>query len=155
MNTKVKAIPEGYHSVTPYLVMKGAGNAIEFYKKAFNAVEHMRFPTPDNKVAHAELSMGNSRIMLADECAEMKAFSPETLGGCPISLMLYVENVDAVFAQAVAAGGKVARPLENMFYGDRSGSIEDPFGYKWHISTHIEDVSDEEIMKRMAALPKK
>lgn len=155
MNTKVKPIPDGYHSITPYLIINGASNAIEFYKKAFNAIEHLRIPGPDNKVGHAEISVGNSKIMMADESAAMNAFSPTTLGNSPVTLHFYTEDVDALFAQAVAAGAKVLRPVENMFYGDRAGSIEDPFGHKWYLSTHVEEVSEEELQKRMAALAKK
>jgi PhnB protein len=148
MQNKVKAIPEGYHSVTPYLIVKNASKAIEFYKKAFQAVEIMRFDGPDKKIKHAELKIGDSKIMLADEFPEMNANSPETIGGSPITLMLYVNDVDQTFNQATAAGAKVTRPLQDMFYGDRIGSLEDPFGHAWHLATHIEDVSDDEIQKR-------
>lgn len=155
MDTKIKAIPDGYHSITPYLIIDGASEAIAFYKKAFGAVEMLRIPGPDNKVGHAEIVVGNSRIMLADENPDMKSTSPKTLKGSPVTLLLYTEDVDAVFAQALAAGAKMTSPLQNMFYGDRSASVEDPFGHHWHLSTHIEDVSEEELNKRMAQLAKK
>lgn len=150
MNT-VKPIPAGYHSVTPYLVINDAAGAIEFYKKAFGATEIMRMADPSGKVGHAEIKIGDSPIMLADEYPEMGARSVQTLGGSPISIMLYVEDVDALGAQATAAGAKLVQPIENKFYGDRSGSFEDPFGYRWHIATHIEDISTEEMHKRAAA----
>jgi PhnB protein len=153
MTGKVKPIPDGYHTATPYLVVKDAAKAIDFYKKAFGASELMRMGDGD-KIFHAEIKIGNSPIMLADECSEMKAFSPETLGGTPITIMLYVEDVDAVFNQAVAAGAKVERPLSNQFYGDRNGGVIDPFGHKWFVASHVEDVSPEEIQKRGAAMHK-
>lgn len=152
MTNQVKPIPEGYHTVTPYLCISGAANAIEFYKKALGAVELMRVLTPDGKVGHAEIQIGDSRIMLGDECSEMSFRSPQSLGGSPVMIHLYVEDVDALVNQAVAAGAKLARPVEDQFYGDRSGSVEDPFGHCWWISTHKEDVSPEEIHKRVAAL---
>lgn len=148
----VKPIPDGYHTATPYLIVKGAADAIEFYKKAFGATEMLRMPTPDGKVMHAEIKIGDSPIMLADECPEMGARSPQTIGGSPVSLMLYVEDVDKLFAQAIAAGGKVKRPVADQFYGDRSGGLEDPFGHQWHLSTHVEDVSPEELKKRADAM---
>lgn len=148
---KVKPIPEGYHSVTPYLIINGASDAIDFYKRAFGAIELFRMPQPDGKVGHAEIKIGNSHVMLADEHPTMGYKSPATLGGSPVSLMIYVEDVDNVFNQAIAAGGKEEKPLQNQFYGDRSGTLTDPFGHVWHISTHIEDVSPEEMDKRMAA----
>lgn len=149
MTNKVKAIPEGYHTLTPYMIIKHAADAIEFYKKAFGAIEIFRMPKQDGKIAHAEIKIGDSMIMLADEFPEMDALSPQSLGGASVSMCLYVENVDAKFEQAVAAGAKVIRPLQNQFYGDRSGMLEDPFGYKWNISTHVEDLTPEEIQKRM------
>lgn len=151
MSSKVKSIPEGYHSVTPYLVMSGAGSAIEFYKKAFGAVEVMRMPDPAGKIGHAEIKIGDSHIMLADESPEMGYRGPKSLGGTPVSIMIYLENVDAVFNQAIAAGAKVLRPLANQFYGDRSANIEDPFGHVWTIATHVEDVPPEEMERRAAA----
>ena len=147
----VKPIPEGYHSVTPYLCAKGAAQAIEFYKKALSATERMRITQPDGRVGHAEIQIGDSVIMLADEFPEMGVRSPETLGGSPVSIHLYVEDVDAVFQQAVTAGAMVKRPVADQFYGDRLGGIVDPFGHTWWISTHKEDLSPEEIEKRAAS----
>ena len=147
----VKAIPDGYHSVTPYLCTKGAAHAIEFYKRAFSAVERMRITQPDGRVGHAELQIGDSIIMLADEFPEMEARSPQSLGGSPVSIHLYVEDADGVFKQAVAAGAKIKRPIADQFYGDRLGGIEDPFGHTWWISTHKEDLSSDEIAQRAAA----
>ena len=152
MAGKVKAIPEGYHSVTPYLIMDGAAAAIEFYKKAFGAVEVMRMPGPDGRIGHAEIKIGDSNVMLADENLEMNARSPKSVGGSPVSLLLYVEDVDKIVARAVAAGAKLEQPVEDKFYGDRMGGIEDPFGHRWYVGTHIEDVSPEEMKKRMAAM---
>lgn len=145
-----KAIPDGYHSVTPYLIVKGAARALEFYKKAFNAQELYRMDAPGGTIGHAEIQIGDSRIMLSDEFPEMGARSPETLGGSPIGLCIYVENVDVFFKQAVAAGGKEERPVKDQFYGDRSGTLRDPFGHQWTIATHKEDVSPEEMARRMA-----
>jgi PhnB protein len=147
----VKPIPEGYHSVTPYLCAKGAAQAIEFYKKALSATERMRITQPDGRVGHAEIQIGDSVIMLSDEFPEMGVRSPETLGGSPMSIHLYVEDSDAMFKQAVAAGATVKRPVEDQFYGDRLGGIVDPFGHTWWISTHKEDLSPEEIEKRAAS----
>lgn len=154
MPSKVKPIPDGYHSVTPYLAISGASAAIEFYKKAFGAKELYRMPMPGNRVGHAEIQVGDSRIMLADESPEMDAYGPKALGGSPVALMIYVENVDTLFNQAIKAGGKMLRPVRDQFYGDRSGSLEDPFGHKWHLATHIEDVSPDEMMKRMEVAEK-
>jgi PhnB protein len=147
----VKPIPEGYHSVTPYLYAKGAAQAIEFYKKAFSATERMRIAHPDGRVGHAEIQIGDSIIMLADEFPEIDARSPQSLGGSPVSIHLYVDDADTMFNRAVAAGARVKRPLADQFYGDRLGGIEDPFGHTWWISTHKEDLSPEEIEKRAAA----
>ena len=146
-----KPIPDGYHSVTPYLIIKGATDAIEYYKKAFGATEVFRFPAPGGKIGHAEIQIGDSRIMLADEFSEMGYKAPQTLGGTPVSIMIYVEDVDTVFKQAIAAGGKEQRPVKDQFYGDRLGTLEDPFGHQWHVSTHKEDVSLEEMEKRAKA----
>jgi PhnB protein len=151
MSTTVKPIPDGYHTVTPYLIIKGAADAIDFYKRAFGATELFRMDQPDGKIGHAEIKIGDSPIMLADESLEMGHRSPQSLGGSPISILLYVEDVDALFNQAVAAGAKIDRPLEDKFYGDRGGSLTDPFGHIWHIATHKEDVTPEEMEKRMAA----
>ncbi len=149
----VKPIPEGYHSVTPYLIVKDASKAIEYYKKAFGATEIMRFPGPNNTVAHAEIQIGDSRIMLADP-GQNEYRSPQELGGTPVSLMIYVNDVDKVFNQAVSAGAKQSRPIQDQFYGDRSGNLIDPFGHVWTVATHKEDVSEPEMQRRMQALPK-
>lgn len=146
--SKVNPIPEGYHTVTPYLIVNNAADAIQFYKDAFGAKELMRMAMPNGKIAHAEIMIGNSPIMLADEYIEMNARSPESYGGSPISIHLYVEDVDKIFNQAVAAGAKVQRPVEDQFYGDRLGGLSDPFGHMWYISTRIEDLSMEELHKR-------
>ena len=150
MTAKVKPIPEGYHTVTPYLIVNDGARAIEFYRKAFGARELYRMDD-HGKIGHAEMQIGDSRIMLADEYPEMGARSPKSVGGSPVSIMLYVEHVDSFVKNAVAAGGKLMRPIEDKFYGDRSGSVEDPFGHTWHITTHIEDVSPEELKKRAKA----
>ena len=147
----VKPIPEGYHSVTPYLIIEGAGEAIAFYEKAFGAEELLRFPAPDGKIGHAEMKIGDSPIMLADAYPDMGYNGPKSLGGSPVSLMIYVEDVDTVFNQAVQAGATVKEALTDKFYGDRSGSLIDPFGHVWHLSTHKEDVSMEEMEKRAMA----
>jgi PhnB protein len=146
----VKVIPDGYHSVTPYLIISGATEAIEFYKKAFGATELMRIDAPGGKIGHAEIKIGDSPIMLADEFPEMGYKSPTTLGGSPASIMIYVEDCDTVFNRAIAAGGKEQRPVKDQFYGDRSGTLEDPFGHVWHVATHKEDVSAEEMERRAA-----
>ena len=147
----VNPIPEGYHSVTPYLIIRGAADAIEFYKKAFGATELFRFPGPDGKVGHAELQIGNSRIMMADEYPDMGYNGPQTLGGSPIALMIYLADVDAVFNRAVEAGATVKEALQDKFYGDRIGTVIDPFGHRWHLATHQEDVSMEEMERRAKA----
>lgn len=149
MAAKVKAIPDGYHSVTPYLIVDGGAEAIEFYKKAFGAKELNRMPAPNGRLGHAEIQVGNSRVMLADENPGIDARSPKSLGGTPVSLMIYVEDVDRVFQQAMAAGARILSPLKDQFYGDRSGNLEDPFGHKWTLATHIEDVAPDEMEKRM------
>lgn len=151
MTGRVKPIPEGYHSVTPYLIVKDAARAIEFYKKAFGATELLRFPDPSGKVGHAEIKIGDSPIMMADEFPEMGARSPQSFGGSPVLIHLYVEDVDARVRQAVAAGAKLVRPVEDQFYGDRSGGVEDPFGYVWYLATHKEDLTPEEMRRRAAA----
>jgi PhnB protein len=153
MTGKVKPIPDGYHTATPYLIVKGAGKAIEFYKKAFGATELMRMGDGD-KIHHAEIKIGTSPIMLADEAPQMGALSPETIGNSPVTIMLYVEDVDATFAKAVSAGAKVERPLADQFYGDRTAALTDPFGHKWYIATHIEDVPHDELEKRSKAMQK-
>jgi PhnB protein len=146
-----RPIPEGYHTITPYLIVTGAAGAIEFYKHAFGAKEVMRIPHPDGRIGHAELQLGDSRIMLADEFPEIGARSPMSLGGTPVSILLYVEDVDAVTTRALAAGAKLLRPLKDQFYGDRTGTLSDPFGHQWTIATHKEDVSPDEMKKRAAA----
>ena len=149
--SNVKAIPEGFHSVTPYLIVDNAAEAIEFYKKALGATEKFRLPGPDGTVGHAEIQIGNCMLMLGDECPQMQARSAKTIGGSPIGLCVYLEDVDTAFAQAVKAGGKEVRPVQDQFYGDRSGTFEDPYGLQWTLATHIEDVSAEEIQRRMQA----
>src|SRR5437016_3090734 len=141
----VKPIPEGYHTATPYLYIRGAAEAIEFYKKAFNAEELLRFPMPGGKIGHAEIKIGDSPIMLADEHPEMGVLGPQSRGGVTSSILLYVEGVDARFDQAVAAGGRVLRPVKDQFYGDRSGTLEDPWGHQWTLATHTEDMTPEEM----------
>jgi len=150
MTSRPKPIPDGYHTATPYLIVNDAALAIEFYKEAFGATELLRMAKPDGKIGHAEIRIGDSTIMLADEFPEMGARSPQSFGGSPVSIFLYVENVDAVFAQTVAAGAVVQRPVADQFYGDRMGGVKDPFGHAWYIATHVEDVSPEEMRKRAA-----
>jgi len=148
---KVPAIPKGYHSITPYLIVHQAKQAIQFYKDVFNAKEILRMEHPKSgKVTHAELKIGDAKVMLADVCPQMDARSPRDLGGSPVGIHLYIKNVDAVVERAVAAGAKLLRPIENMFYGDRSGALEDPYGHKWYVSTHIENVSMAKTKKRAA-----
>ena len=145
----VKPIPDGYSSVTPYLIVTGAANALDYYKMAFDAQEIMRMPGPNGKIAHAEIQIGNSRVMLADESPEMGHKSPLTLGGSGTGLMIYVTDVDDTFQRAVSAGGKVVQAVKNQFYGDRSGNLTDPFGHQWTIGTHVEDVAPQEMQRRM------
>lgn len=147
-----KAIPDGYHSATPYLIVTGAAEAIEFYKRAFGAVELFRMANPDGRVGHAEIRIGDSVIMLADEHPDMGYRSPRSLGGSAVSIMLYLEDVDAVFARALAAGARAQRGVADQFYGDRNGILEDPFGHVWTIATHVEDVPPDEIERRMEAM---
>jgi len=151
MTANVKPIPDGYHVVTPYLSIKGAASAIDFYKQAFGAKEIMRVPMPGGNIGHAEIAIGDSRIMLADEFPDMNFRGPKSIGGSPVHLHVYVEDVDTRFDQAVKAGAKVLRPVADQFYGDRSGSLEDPFGHVWHLATHKEDVSPAETARRAAA----
>ena len=151
MTAAVKPIPEGHHTVTPYRILSGASDAIAFYEKALGAEEVMRLADPGGKVHHAEISIGDSRIMLADEHPELQALSPKTIGGSPVSIHLYVTDVDAAVQRAVAAGAKLVRPVADQFYGDRVGGIEDPFGYRWFIATHKEDLTMDEIRQRAAA----
>jgi PhnB protein len=150
----VRHIPAGYHSLTPCLICKGAARALDFYKKAFGAVELMRMPGPEGRLMHAEFKVGDSPIMIADEFPDRHAISPLTLGGTPVHLMLYFEDVDGRFRKAVAAGATVRNEVQDQFYGDRSGTIVDPFGHVWTLATHIEDVSPEEMKRRMAAMKK-
>jgi PhnB protein len=145
---KAKAIPDGYPQLTPYICVDGAERAIEFYKKVFGAKERMRMPSPGGKIGHAELQIGDSVLMLSDEHPEYGAVSPRTVGGTPVTLSLYVEDVDAVFKKATSAGAKTLRDVRDEFYGDRSGQFEDPFGHKWSVATHVEDVSPEEMEVR-------
>jgi len=151
MTAAVKAIPDGYHTVTPYLILSGASDAIAFYKKALGAEEVMRMEDPGGKIHHAEIKIGDSRIMLADEHPELQALSPKTVGGSPVSIHLYVADVDAAVERAVTAGAKLIRPVADHFYGDRVGGIEDPFGYRWFIATHKEDLTMDDIRRRAAA----
>jgi len=151
MTAAAKAIPDGYHTVTPYLILSGASDAIAFYKKALGAEEVMRMADPGGKIHHAEIEIGDSRIMLADEHPEIQALSPKTVGGSPVSIHLYVADVDGAVERAVAAGAKLIRPVADQFYGDRVGGIEDPFGYRWFIATHKEDLTMDEIRRRAAA----
>lgn len=152
MRTKTRPIPKGYHAVTPYLSVQGAADAIGFYKKAFGAKEVMRMPGPGGTIGHAEIQVADSRIMLADEFPEMNFRSPRSVGGTPVNLHLYVPDVGKVVKKALAAGAKSLRPVADQFYGDRGGTVEDPFGHVWHIATHIEDVPMKELKKRAAAM---
>jgi len=149
MAGQVKPVPSGYHTVTPYLTLSDAASAIDFYKKAFGATENFRMARPDGKIGHAEIKIGDSIVMLADESPRSDSRSPQSLGGTTSGIFLYVENVDAVFDTAVKAGAKVQQPLINMFWGDRFGGLTDPFGHSWALATHIEDVAPEEMEKRM------
>ena len=148
----VKAIPDGYYSLTPYLVIKGAAAAIDFYTKAFGAVEIVRMPGPGGRIMHAEVKIGNAMLMLADENPEQGHLSPSSRGGNTSSVMLYTDDVDAVFKKAIAAGAKANQPPTDMFWGDRMGNLTDPFGHSWAVATHKEDVSPDEMQKRMAAM---
>jgi PhnB protein len=145
----VKPIPEGYHTATPYLIVDDGAAAIDFYKKAFGATELFRLAGPGGKIGHAEIRIGDSPVMLADEHPEMNARSPKSIGGSPISIVLYVEDVDATAARAMAAGAREIRPVANQFYGDRSGGVRDPFGHSWFIATHVEDVPPDEMRRRV------
>jgi PhnB protein len=151
----VKPIPDGYHAVTPYLIIDGAAQALDFYQRAFGMKEAFRMPAPGGKIGHAEMRIGDSVVMLADEFPEMGHRSPKAFGGSAVSLMVYVDNVDEVFKRALAAGAKQLRPVENQFYGDRSGMLQDPFGHVWNIATHVEDVSEEELARRAQEMSKK
>ena len=143
----VKPVPDGYHSVQPYLMLNGAAKAIEFYKNAFGATERFCMKQPDGRIAHAELQLGDSCIMMADENPQIEAFAPAHYGGSPVSLLIYTEDCDRMYHQAIAAGAKSEREPEDQFYGDRMAGVQDPFGYKWFIATHIKDVSKEDLEK--------
>ena len=152
MANPVKPIPEGYTAITPYLTVRNAAAAIEFYKRVFNAQERLRIGAPGKQVGHAELTIGNGVIMLSDEYPDMDVLSPEAIGGSPVTIHLYVENVDAVAEKAVAAGARMLRPVADQFYGDRAGKFRDPFGHLWWISTYQEDVPADEMKRRADAL---
>jgi PhnB protein len=152
MARATRAIPEGYEGAIPYLCVKGATAGIEFYKKAFGAKESMRLAAPDGKIGHVEITIGDARVMLADEYPDMNVLSPKSIGGSPVTIHIYVGDVDALAARAVAAGAKVVQPVEDKFYGDRAGKLEDPFGHLWWFATHKEDMSPEEIGRRAAVL---
>ena len=154
MSRTVDAIPKGYEGATPYLIVQGAARALEFYQKAFGATEIMRVAGPGGSVGHAEIKIGKAIIMLADEFPEMNCKSPQSFGGSPVSIMVYVKDVDTFVKRAVEAGAKVITPVENKFYGDRSASLEDPFGHHWHFATHVEDVPADELAKRAEAFMK-
>jgi PhnB protein len=146
-----KPIPDGYHTATPYLIVNGAAEAIEFYKRAFGATELLRMTDPQGRIGHAEIRIGDSVIMLADEHPGMGYRGPRSMGGSSVSILLYVDDVDTIFGRAVSAGATVQRPIANQFYGDRSGKLEDPFGHVWSIATHVEDVPPEEMRRRAEA----
>jgi len=152
MSPSVKPIPDGYPRVSPYLVVDGAAQAIDFYTQVLGATERMRMGGPDGKIGHAELQFGDSVVMLADEYPDMGYVGPKAVGGTPVTIGVYVEDVDKTFDAAVKAGAKALRPVEDQFYGDRSGQFEDPFGHRWSIQTHIEDVPPDEMEKRAAAM---
>lgn len=149
---QVPPIPPGYHSVTPYLGQRDCAAALAFYERAFGAEKVLRLDMPDGKVAHAEIRIGDSVLMMSDENPDWGSKSAITLGGSPVLLMIYVPDVDAAFARALAAGGTQVRPVQDQFYGDRSGTLVDPFGYQWTLATHIEDVSEAEVHRRMVAM---
>lgn len=152
MKNQIKAVPDGFHTLTPHLVVKGASQAIEFYKRAFGAEEIRRLPGPDGKsLIHAELKIGNSRLLLVDEFPEMDCRGPQSVGGSPVSIHMFVEDVDAAFDKALAAGAEVRMPLDDQFWGDRYGVLTDPFGHIWSIATHKEDLTPQEIGKRAQA----
>lgn len=155
MARKLKAIPKGYRSVTPYLCVKGAAEAIRFYKKAFGATEVMRMPAPGGTIGHAELMLGDSKIMLADEFPQMGFQSPGAYGGSAVTIHLYVENVDKVFRRALQAGATERQPVKDQFYGDRSGQLEDPYGHRWILATRVEDLSPQEMKRRGREVMKK
>jgi PhnB protein len=149
----VKAIPDGYHSIQPYLHIRGAALAIEFYKQAFGATEIMRMPQPDGRLGHAEIRIGDSVVMLADEFPERGIHGPQHYGGAPLTFMFYTEDCDAVYRKAISAGAKSVREPANQFYGDRMAGIEDPFGFQWYMATHVKDMSPEEMQAAAAEQP--
>src|SRR6267378_969240 len=153
--TKVSPIPRGYHAVTAYLSVQNGAQALDYYKRAFGAKELVRMPMPDGKVGHAEIKIGDSHVMLADEMPNMGFVAPPSRGGTTVQLHLYVRDVDTTVRQAVAAGGKLTRPIEDKFYGDRAGTIEDPYGHVWYIATHKEDVAPKEMKRRMDEMARK
>jgi PhnB protein len=150
--SNVQPIPAGHHTVTPYLIIKNAAKALEFYKNAYGATETYRLQLPDGRVGHAEIRLGDSLIMLADEFPEYGGKAPETLGGSPVNIHLYVDDVDGFFKKALAAGANERKPVMDQFYGDRSGQLEDPFGHLWWVATHKEEVSPDEMQKRVQAM---
>ncbi len=152
MKTDVRPVPDGLHAVTPYLILRHAAQAIEFYQRAFGARERYRLDMPDGRIGHAEITIGDSILMLADEFPESGIQSPQTLNGSPVSFAIYVDNADAAFQRALDAGATVVEPLTNKFYGDRAGRVVDPYGYKWTLTTHVEDVSPEEMKLRLHKL---
>ena len=149
---KVKPIPDGMHSVTPHLICAGAADAIDFYKKAFNAIELSRLPGQSGKLLHGSIRIGDSTVMLSDEFPEMGGLGPKSLKGSPVTIHLYVEDVDAFAARAIAAGAKVTMPVADMFWGDRYGQFEDPFGHRWSIATHVRDVQPEDMQKAVRSM---
>jgi len=151
MTMNIKPIPDGYHTLSPYLIVRGASEALEFYKKAFGATELMRLNMPDGKIAHGEFKIGDSIFMISDESPECHSTSPEALGGSPVTLHLYVTDADATFADAIKAGAKETMPIGNQFWGDRMGGVVDPFGHRWLLATHIEEVDPSELESRMEA----
>jgi len=152
---KVQPVPKGYHAVTAYLSVENAAQALDYYKRAFGAKELLRMPMPDGKVGHAEIMIGDSHVMLADEMPSMGFVGPHSRGGTTVQLHLYVRDVDGIVQKAVAAGGKLTRPVEDKFYGDRAGTVEDPYGHVWYIATHTEDVPPKEMKRRMEEMAKK
>jgi PhnB protein len=151
MPKSVRPVPDGYHSVIPYLIVNDAARAIDFYEGVFGAREITRFMQPDGRVGHAELRIGDSVVMLADEAPDIGARSPRSIGGTPVTISVYVEDVDATVDRAVEAGAQLIRPVEDQFYGDRAGGLIDPFGHSWHVATHVEDVPEDEMRRRAAA----
>ena len=151
-NSGVSYVPKGYHTIVPYLIVNGAAGALDFYKQVFGAVEVMRMPGPNGMIMHAEIKINGSTVMLADEMPGMEFKSPQSIGGSPVGVLAYVQDVDACFARATSRGGRAVRPVQDQFYGDRSGTITDPYGHVWTISTHIEDVAPAEMQRRMAQM---